>query len=1782
MASGGTDQDFSDDDDDLIAQNDEEKSMSFEDQVENKSGFSDFSNAFFWETDKQHISRANDYSRKDSYDFRNPEQKYTGILEEISDLILSDIPRAQYVSLLNDYVESEFFLIDGDSLFITCVSEQTLQLGQNLHFFYLIERFLLDLSNKGAKYVLVFFKDAEHAYFRHPTLLSLRTALILHLQHNTDVVIHTEFSNFLEGKWQSFLQESYPYFIMISDEGLTELQTNFLNLLTIHALSKRINVVLTSGQESDMIRVYGYHIHSMYKHKTFFFQHQAEVECVFHTLVKDLQKLSTAGLLFLPGHSSLKDIEKEICETLSQLKHVWPEVSDIRHIVCVVTCAVGLRLYSRLQEKHQATIPKKKRNRKVTSAEAEDLIRMYCLSVVLLSHVPLQQRAHTRLISNNWSKHVITFIETHKVCEFFLLKHLTTAEKFCEVDFAHLPDLSDDLLWRNVVYYYEVENKQGLNLEMGEKIKKEYECLWSTISKLAGKDDDGKSLPLRRNSTYFLDQKKGKTTSPTKEPKKIPNVGLIPMTSKVVDTFAGDILSDLPFLKSDDSVIISLIKQKEFDEIRHWHSGKLLSDDYDRTKSSSQAMCKDPWALRSNQKLQSFLRFYGASLEGNISKTIVTQPDTPKKAYSDMKTSKKNHKTKAEIIIEENQKRMKAEEEIKEKKQWDALAIEKLMQENFNSGISKLEDFLKKCHSDSVKCTAEMAVMNICFEVWLEQCKEQGKQVKDINTAVEVMRRIHSLLNKYKNILEKTDYQKIAKCLRYFGFDNLASTLDSTQVPGGDRKEKAKISKYAVGMGAARFQLQYMGHCLLRDERTDRDPRIQHFIPDTWQRDLLDVVDNNESAVIVAPTSSGKTYASYYCMEKVLKESNEGVVVYVAPTKALVNQVWATVHNRFNKTLPDGMVVSGVFTRDYRHDALNCQVLVTVPQCFEILMLSPHRQQWLKRIRYVIFDEVHCLGGEIGAEVWEHLLVMIQCPFLALSATISNPEHLTEWLQSVKRYWQGVDSITKESPGSSTTTKKVTKKQKNIKTVNKSYKVKLVLYGERYNDLEKYVCSLEKGDFKIHHYHPCAALTVDHIDKYGFPSDLAFSPRESVSLYDTMVKVWENWPRADELDPEKFEHFKNKIVITKADARKYEEELKKELKNWLVHDSQKEANMVLKLLKPHLTSCSEEKMKDNFPRFVEKLRQMDKLPALFFIFDIKKVEKWAENIKTCLEQKQKSQQIQKTEKQIFLLTNKLKKIEKSMQKKQTVGMKITSNKTDKMILEEAEHGDLTEKLAKASEIPPDCTYANSQAVDSETLQKVVDRVKFMKTNTSLKTLALRGIGYHHASVSYKGRQFVEMLFRMGFIQVVTATGTLALGINMPCKSVVFTENSVYLDALNYRQMSGRAGRRGQDLLGNVFFYDVPLPKIDKLIKSNVPQLRGQFPLSISLVLRLMLLAGKADDTKDAEAKVLSLLNHSLLSFKKPRTVKMLKLYFLFSLQFLIKEGYLDQEGNTMGFAGLVTHLHYHEPSNLVLVSFLVKGLFHRLCQPSRKGSKAFSEEVMEKLVLVLANLFGRRYIPASIIKSKQKFYQSKVFLEALPKDFAAALDEYNSKIKENFAHFLLIISKMADMKQEYLLPLSKIDFSGEECKDSMASHFTSCNEGRTVISPFACLSGNKDSDLLCTETVNSVILRTIGITARNIPVLCAKKLDNQGRIMPLNAYALDFYKHGSLKAMAQDNGLNEGDAYNLLKDFSLLIKAIRISLGELCDDPNDNVVLAFQQLSESYSAKLGGRASHTL
>ncbi|KAK7817668.1 hypothetical protein U0070_018632 [Myodes glareolus] len=1661
--------------------------------------------------------------------------------------------------LFNDFVESEFFLIDGDSLLVTCVCEKSLKPGQSLHFFYLVERYLRDVISKGGHFAIVFFKDAEYAYFSVPGLLTLRTALIMHLQKNTDIDVWTEFSGCLSEEWCITLSQSCPYFLILADEGLNDQQTHLFNFLVIQSWAAKVNIALFSGQTSDIIRLYAYFMQSSYSKQLFFKQHRVvceiqviedqkdmkskskferEITIAYKTLIQQLEKYRDLDLTTLFGDLTFDDMVEKACETMSLLKQLWPEGSDIRRALCVTSCSLFLEMYhcfldNREKKASQQTCEdKQKRGSCLILKDVEDFCKLHCLSVVFHLYLPLSQRACSRFVTSDWIEDLKTVFKMKQWCEYFILSNVHMME-FWSLDLLHLSDLSDEPLLKNIAFYYENENAEGLNLNVGDIIMKEYVQLWDTVSKLVGKFQVGNSFPLRTTECHFLK----KTPSPVKESsqEKMPNLGFIPMSCALVDEFTGDILKDLPFLKSDDPIVSSLVKYKEFDELVHWHSHRPLSDDYDRTKANFNENTRDPRYLKSVQKY---------------------------------------HETKADIITRENKKRLMAKEEQREEEKWNTLSssIEKEMKRNLNSGMKKLEEFLRSCKSNPVRVQAEKVGLMACLTAWKEHCRAKGETMKDFSIAVDMMKRIHSLLDKHSELLQEAVRKLIARCLTCLGFDELARSLYSTQDKADDIVMK-KRNKYSVGIGPARFQLQYMGHHLIREERKDPDPRVQDFIPDTWQRELLDVVDNYESAVIVAPTSSGKTYASYYCMEKVLQESDEGVVVYVSPTKALVNQVAATVQNRYTKILPAGQVVCGVFTRDYRHDALNCQVLVTVPACFEILLLSPHRQSWVKRIRYVIFDEVHCLGGEIGAEIWEHLLVTIRCPFLALSATISNPEHLTEWLQSVKRYWKQVDSAMGKTTFSKKNAASRGNHHKDQGQARQSYKVRLVIYGERYNDLEKHVCSVRQGEVCFNHFHPCAALTIDHIEKYGFPSDLAFSPRESIQLYDAMLQVWKSWPQAKNLCPENFTHLKNKIVIKKLDARKYEESLKEEFTNWIKNGNEEQARMVLQKLGPNFHDYSG-RMLDFFPHLVEKLREMDKLPALFFLFKLNSVEGCAESACDFLEEKEEKKRPPKADKEAHVMANRLRKVKKSLEKQQKIGdekSQKASRRLDQSILSEAERDYLLKSLEKNLEIPQDCTYADQKAIDDESLQMVFRRVNNQRKGDTLKQLARRGIGFHHSSMSAKEKQLVEILFRKGFIRVVTATGTLALGINMPCKSVVFAQNSVYLDALNFRQMSGRAGRRGQDLLGDVYFFDIPLPKIEKLIKSKVPELRGQFPVSISLILRLMLLASKADDPEDGKAKALSVLRHSLLSFKRPRVTDMLKLYFLYSLQFLVKEGYLDQEGNPTGFAGLVSHLHYHEPSNLVFVSFLVRGLFHNLCQPTHEGSKYFSEDVMEKLVLVLANLFGRKYIPAKFQDANIKFYQSKVFLEDLPEDFSEALLEYNMQVTEDFAAFLLIVSRLADMKQEYQLPLSKI---GKEREDSpLVSHLMSCREGRMAVSPFVCLSGNFDVDLLRPGVSDNVVLNTIGINHTRAPVLWPHRFDSTGRKLPLNAYAVDFYKHGSLVGLEQDNRIHQGEAYRLLKDFYLTIKSISVSLRELCENEEDNVVLAFEQLSESFHEK---------
>jgi superfamily II RNA helicase len=135
---------------------------------------------------------------------------------------------------------------------------------------------------------------------------------------------------------------------------------------------------------------------------------------------------------------------------------------------------------------------------------------------------------------------------------------------------------------------------------------------------------------------------------------------------------------------------------------------------------------------------------------------------------------------------------------------------------------------------------------------------------------------------------------------------------------------------------------------------------------------------------------------------------------------------------------------------------------------------------------------------------------------------------------------------------------------------------------------------------------------------------------------------------------------------------------------------------------------------------------------------------------------------------------------------------------------------------------------------------------------NLITLLQKGIAIHHAGIMPILREMVEMLFEKGYIKLLFATETFAVGINMPTKTVIFTSLSKfngdnglrYLLSHEYTQMAGRAGRRGLDKIGHVIhcnnLFDIPLSNEYKKIVTGSPKmLKSQFKISFNLVLNVI-------------------------------------------------------------------------------------------------------------------------------------------------------------------------------------------------------------------------------------------------------------------------------------------------------------------------------------------------------
>ncbi|OAP63865.1 hypothetical protein AYL99_03092 [Fonsecaea erecta] len=1249
------------------------------------------------------------------------------------------------------------------------------------------------------------------------------------------------------------------------------------------------------------------------------------------------------------------------------------------------------------------------------------------------------------------------------------------------------------------------------------------------------------------------------TTTPTN--RRNVRTTVLPFSNPVFDTHLG------PIKLAIDVSVDKKSTSQIFKEISHWHNHRRPIDNKAARVVTEWQKARDN---RRNQFFMTETRDYAASLTSAIGgilepeTIIVKSKDGPSRVSSRLKPpqtpahggkkqgSRFNVKELAAVAAREKQDKDIA----KLQEAWTSARTQFAKELNLASRYFKVKSYLNglsKTKRVAVEAEVSVYLLSILVEMWTVNCSADNRV-----HAMPIMGLIWDQILQIKRLNQGITTEIAAYVVNTIQTFRLPA-LGPLQVQERRNTGSATVlftpAREAVPtqLSPLEFQLVHAGPFFDRDMGSAPDDRVHDFEPDKWQRDVLDQIDAKKSVFVVAPTSAGKTFISFYAMKQVLEEDDDGVLVYVAPTKALVNQIAAEVQARFSKNFQHpGKSVWAIHTRDHRvNNPTGCQVLVTVPHMLQIMLLSPsNAKTWSSRVKRIIFDEIHCIGQADDGVVWEQLLLLAPCPIIALSATVGNPREFSNWL-----------SKTQETNG---------------------IQLEMIEHHHRYSDLRKYIYSppqkflfdglSERSQLPsvgidnaigMSFMHPVASL-VDRTR--GIPDDLTLEPRDCWMLWNAMKKhETEAFPVDESLDPSKC----LPQIVRKVDIVDWDANLKALLKTW-VENRKSPFELVLKDLEQPvrdaqcpgvqissgkvnnsktLRAVQEADFLDTTLPLVCSLHDEGALPALFFNYDRNACELICQRLLQELQEAEdRWKEVSRTWKTKIKSWEAWKLNQDKLSKKKAP-KKVQRGNADDEPATRAERMRETgsEESSILESFNPDDPVsgfhlANTQKLSRLDFQEYANELKRRLVPDWLINGLRRGIGVHHAGMNRKYRQVCEILFRKGYLRVVIATGTLALGINMPCKTVVFSGDSIFLTALNFRQAAGRAGRRGFDVLGNVVFQGVPYSKVCRLLSSRLPDLNGHFPITTSLVLRLFILLHESGNAAYAVKAINSILSCPRIYLGGPESKHTVLHHLRFSIEYLRRNHLLDVSGAPLNFTGCVSHLYYTENASFAFHALLKSGYFSKLCGDIHVSPK----QVLLDLILVMSHLFGRRYLRQSVLESRRaqsRWSSSVVVLPPLPEKAARTLLAHNDQTLDVYAAYVSTYIDQHVTELDHYLPLTGLKCGGDKSLEEIGVAVSPLPPAR-INSAFVALSGHRDEWKSVSDLCKMV---RSGVWLEEAVVPYVGTYPNDSTAL-LNAYLYDFFKHGNVVALEKENGVRKAEVWFVLNDFSLVLATIVTSL----------------------------------
>jgi hypothetical protein len=1035
------------------------------------------------------------------------------------------------------------------------------------------------------------------------------------------------------------------------------------------------------------------------------------------------------------------------------------------------------------------------------------------------------------------------------------------------------------------------------------------------------------------------------------------------------------------------------------------------------------------------------------------------------------------------------------------------------------------------------------------------------------------------------------DIQKLLVLIRKLGWPDLLRAAARTLHSEAGKVAHAPWTAFVGAATAVQFQIEHAAEHLVRAVGTAVDSRVM-FQPDTWQVQLLDAVDAKRSVIVVAPTSAGKTFISFYAMERVLRDSNDGILVYVAPTKELVLQTHAEILARFSKPLS----FAGMFTRDFRSNLDTCQILVTVPQCLNVLLLSTGHatRRWRERLKYVVFDEVHNVVLD-GGEVWEQLLLMVNCPFLALSATIGDADRFNEWLRRVDR--RRIEDH-RRPPNSPT---------------DSPLGLVEVTWNQRYNDLALHVYAPAPGDSHE------TLLRVDPLWSWvtepgapgsmAIPDDLRLLPEDVVRARRALADVIPG------LAPSPDEFFSSQEDaswrLSMADARAYERHLKNELGLASAAASSHPAldAALVALVAPTGTAVRQGEPTDGqtTEKFIaahvvgllDSLKERDKLPGILFYMNKRGCEEVANTIVEELEKRRSAalegpggKTLRKLNAELVLRETTLKDL------RARIGSSPTQAQEAKLLAASEDWSATKTKCALETDaiwransyLPTKVDRVTPEEIDEIYNPRQLSWKPGFDDKNVLDKALLYGVGVHHAGLSKHYRNAVMTLFRQRKLGVIVATGTLAQGIHMPCRTVVFLGPSPFLTAIGFRQMSGRAGRRGFDLRGDVVFFGFREEEIRRVLRAELPLVRPNRPVRPSLALRIVMqlnlirredrLARDSGQQKEPSnsadmcvAAARRLLQNGIDCLPAPEfarevapTPATVASYnaqtFRFCLDVVHHEGLVDSLGRPTQLSALVSHLHFLEPANLAIVHLLRSGLLGSLTAAIPSSERRLQDVKKEKYLRLLAVFCHvlepipvsarAKYAWGAFQPSRRPF--ASLYLPALPAEIARGLAEFNTRqLRRAVAYYgSLYDGRETGLSHDVVLPFSRSAFTPRLATAVAHNQWLWCRPPRplgrrlVVRSAFVGLLGLGDGDFASAAELAATRRTDAWIDESSIP-----QARTQQRA---SSYVYQFVRGQSDVVVERCFALNSSEVYESAKNISLALRAIAEALRRIALD----------------------------